>query len=353
MQRNNTIDIAKGIGILLVALGHNWVISRANGLAYRMIYSFHMPLFFLLAGVFLNPAQRLPGFISSKADALLKPYALVLITLGCLRAATHSAAPLPYFAGIAYGVGSTLEWVQMWFLPNLFVTLLFAWGVLRLLGDGHQSRATLAVLAGALLLLGAVSIHAFDAIVPADHPSLAPVFGERPPIQGLPFSLDLLPLGAGFLLIGYLLRQHVRQLRFQPLWALAALLVFIASHLTFSGVTDLNLRQYGHWLITPIQALSGIYLVLSLAALCDRAAAPARVLAYLGQASLFILIFHAFIQWVAFDKLSKRLHVDNYLAAALSFVICLACSLAAYEACRRIALLSLLMLRLPKRGAAS
>lgn len=51
MQRNALIDIAKGIGIILVVLGHldtNGQISR------EFIYSFHMPLFFSFRGYLLK-----------------------------------------------------------------------------------------------------------------------------------------------------------------------------------------------------------------------------------------------------------------------------------------------------------
>lgn len=50
MERNDTIDIMKGIGILLVMLGH-----FVDGFAHTFIYSFHMPLFFVLAGYFAKP----------------------------------------------------------------------------------------------------------------------------------------------------------------------------------------------------------------------------------------------------------------------------------------------------------
>ena len=40
-KRIEWIDIAKGIGILLVVLGH----ITKNEVLYEIIYSFHMPLF--------------------------------------------------------------------------------------------------------------------------------------------------------------------------------------------------------------------------------------------------------------------------------------------------------------------
>lgn len=54
-KRNGAIDVAKGLGILLVIVGHvmspvmgdNGVLNRM----YTLMYTFHMPLFFFLSGL--------------------------------------------------------------------------------------------------------------------------------------------------------------------------------------------------------------------------------------------------------------------------------------------------------------
>ena len=66
-QRLEYIDIIKGIGIFLVVLGH--VTTNQN--AYHFIYAFHMPLFFIIEGMFLHDK---PGFIRKQAKSLLLPY---------------------------------------------------------------------------------------------------------------------------------------------------------------------------------------------------------------------------------------------------------------------------------------
>ncbi len=48
-QRNLTFDIMKGIGILLVLIGHVWQLPDS---IHQTIYSFHMPMFFIVAGYF-------------------------------------------------------------------------------------------------------------------------------------------------------------------------------------------------------------------------------------------------------------------------------------------------------------
>lgn len=55
-KRNDELDILKGIAIILVVLGHavNQVYASGNGESnalFRIIYSFHMPLFILTGGV--------------------------------------------------------------------------------------------------------------------------------------------------------------------------------------------------------------------------------------------------------------------------------------------------------------
>lgn len=49
-ERDHSIDILKGIGILLVIMGHCDIFGRISGL----IYSFHMPLFIILSGYFFS-----------------------------------------------------------------------------------------------------------------------------------------------------------------------------------------------------------------------------------------------------------------------------------------------------------
>ena len=50
MERIKYIDIAKGIGILLVIIGHSFPESYIQ----RLCYCFHMPLFFFISGLCYN-----------------------------------------------------------------------------------------------------------------------------------------------------------------------------------------------------------------------------------------------------------------------------------------------------------
>lgn len=49
-QRDHSVDILKGIGILLVIIGHCDLFAVFRSI----IYSFHMPLFIILSGYFFT-----------------------------------------------------------------------------------------------------------------------------------------------------------------------------------------------------------------------------------------------------------------------------------------------------------
>lgn len=78
-QRLAYIDIAKGILIILVVVGH--VVTGSNFVTkvmIRVINSFHMPAFFIITGMLINAdklrAQPFRMFIKKKAVRLLVPY---------------------------------------------------------------------------------------------------------------------------------------------------------------------------------------------------------------------------------------------------------------------------------------
>lgn len=69
-QRDIVFDIMKGIGILSVLVGH-W--PGINEAVKTFVYSFHIPLFFLISGYFTQTAFSLQGMKKS-ARRLVIPF---------------------------------------------------------------------------------------------------------------------------------------------------------------------------------------------------------------------------------------------------------------------------------------
>lgn len=68
-ERLSWLDILKGIGIILVAIGYIY----SNRTVFYWLYSFHMPLFFLAAGCVYKEKSVLTD-IKRRIQTILVPY---------------------------------------------------------------------------------------------------------------------------------------------------------------------------------------------------------------------------------------------------------------------------------------
>lgn len=133
-MRANYIDALKGLGIYLVILGH--IANPFN----TLIYAFHMPLFFFIAGFFIKYERPPLEFIKSEMRALLLPYlgfmALALITTyaKCLLLSRPFSWEAQLKGALFYMDFAHLDnyGFILWFLPALFVARVFSYYVLRL-----------------------------------------------------------------------------------------------------------------------------------------------------------------------------------------------------------------------------
>jgi fucose 4-O-acetylase-like acetyltransferase len=138
-SRSDILDIAKGIGIILVVYGH-----VARGLLKAglvpddytelislfdvWLYAFHMPLFMFFAGFFFAPSFQKRGFklfVANKFDDLMYPYFVWSLLQGVIE------------IGLGGYTNGSLSWsnllmipiqprAQFWFLYCLFTLLLVA-----------------------------------------------------------------------------------------------------------------------------------------------------------------------------------------------------------------------------------
>lgn len=103
LPRSLSFDIMKGIGIMAIIIGH--LSQRFNG----ALFSFHVPLFFILAGYFFKE-RPFPNAIKKDAERLLLPYSLscLIIIVASVFSALLFRRPFDPYWVIAsfYGSGS-------------------------------------------------------------------------------------------------------------------------------------------------------------------------------------------------------------------------------------------------------
>lgn len=158
--RNYLVDMLKGMAIILMILDH--VLMKG-----RIITSFHMPVFFVLAGCYLR-TDSVGDTIISKAKSLLVPYALigsVTIIIGFFRLMmgygyTANAAitvSLNRFYGLLVGEDVWL----LWFFVVLFLAEIFYVILVNTIGRNNWIRWSVILL---LNLIGYQLSCRFDSI---------------------------------------------------------------------------------------------------------------------------------------------------------------------------------------------
>lgn len=125
MEREKSIDILKGIGILAVVIGHS---SDIPPQLHHLIFSFHMPLFFIASGIFYRKETMAKTIMGG--GKLIYYYifaALVFVGLSMLigkitnikegmeAVAFANARPIN---SVHFGLMPTIK--ILWFLPALF-----------------------------------------------------------------------------------------------------------------------------------------------------------------------------------------------------------------------------------------
>ena len=123
-KRIEWIDTAKGIGILMVMLGHNY-------LDWKFVfwcYSCHMALFFFLSGCTFKYYADFKSFLKKKVQGLLVPYwffAILISIYNWISAVTHNNSFGIFDALLSYL--SQIRYTHLWFLPCLFLAEIGTW----------------------------------------------------------------------------------------------------------------------------------------------------------------------------------------------------------------------------------
>lgn len=140
------IDIAKGIGIFLVVLGH----VRTSLYLHDAIFLFHMPLFFLLSGMVFKKDEEWWTCMKKKVRYLLLPYVFFMMMFVPLRMVTDALCNGGLFPNFRMSMlGLSYFDKPLWFVFALFVVV----GVMRTL---HSFVCRGVIIAGIVCMLGIV-----------------------------------------------------------------------------------------------------------------------------------------------------------------------------------------------------
>ena len=303
--RNPTIDVMKGLAILCVVWGHvvaNNIPSNLQDVSFNIIYSFHMPLFFVVAGFVLYEslpkAINYSKWLKNKAVYLLVPFIVLNI---CFWVVPHWFPIM----NIPIHDDSFLDWLLRafvfiqgdWFLWTMFWIL----ALLSFITMFDKIGRTLLFWSFLVLIL-----FLFIIICPPTN-----ALGMSEVQWYLPFTV------AGYLIAKYG-KWLVKYWWVGVIGALAYTPIMFLTH--FQGgwirMGIMNVLQNSSLFTTRVlQALTGISLIACIAWMLRRV----KVFQWLGRYSLGVYLTHWLFIGLGFGTGWKKV--------TTAFVISLACSI--------------------------
>lgn len=292
-KRIDWIDTAKGIGIILVVLGH---VNQNKNLQY-FIYSFHMPLFFIISGYLYETKEK---YIQKKAKRILIPYLIFSLCTYLYwffiekNIRVQIVSPLEQFINIFIARGGDQNYifnVVMWFLPCLFITEI----IFNFLYTKIKVKYKQFIL---LLIIMIFSILGFI------YPNVASI--------RLPFCVDIVLTSIVFYYIGLLFRNKENyinnKIRKNTKTQLFLLIIFLIFTIILSNIEkgiNLNNILYDSFTLLYITAILGFLVIYIISNKIKF-----KLLNYLGKESLYIMCLHEPIKRAELTIFSKIINVE-------------------------------------------
>lgn len=281
MKHLKHLDVARGVGLLLV------IISHSCGLSSYLI-NYYIPLFFVVSGYIYKEGRGYQENIIRKAKRLLIPYfgySAVLLVFYAVTGRTFEETRASAF-GVLYSRYCLYDTTMyqdnvylftvangaMWYLTAFFVTSL----VYHLVID--RCLANRKFLGGCLVALTVITM----------------ALAELPIL--LPWSIDIACVGALFMIVGTLLGNGEF---FEKKWNIPLVVGTLVIYMLLSTINpgiNMSVREYGKYgaLSVPFFILIGItgsVLCIWLGKMIQNNIVG-RLMAYIGQNTIILLAFH-------------------------------------------------------------
>lgn len=297
-QRLDYIDLAKGLGIMSIVLGHigTW------------LWSFHLPIFFIITGFLISHTKEnnrpFNQIISQKINTLIKPYLLFSICFLGIDFIKFKFISEFTFTELLNNIYLTISFfgiAQLWFLPCLFFAeILFITLVKK---QGIKSGIIICLLAFTSIIISlAIQNDIFQSttIYILIHYFL--------------ISVLRIVYACFFIYIGYFAKEKFSRFFVNPLRKKYYIPVFIMLLLCilakeFIHINDFRIALFGgngaeaiFYLATSI--LGTLSLILFCKILGQLKITPLKkLLAFYGKNSLLVLCTHLYLPFIPITKL--------------------------------------------------
>lgn len=316
-NRIEWVDTAKGITIILVVMGH----ANFPEPLRALIYSFHMPLFFFLSGLFLiKKGESFKTFLKKKFKGLIIPYIFYNIILILFNWFLWFISKNPNLKEnifikiislpLALRIDDTYD-SKLWFLPCLFITSIIFYFFYRKNKNIYLASCVIIPIIG-LYLRNILQIKV------------------------LPWSIDIC-----FIVYIFIICANIFKTKLQYMFKtthdsyrtlIICFLIFITStYLNYysCGYKGINIYEsnYGNFLFFYISGITGIWLIIRISKMIKNN----NFLIFIGKNSLIIYVTHYIFLAVGFQitkYLANYIYPDFNGQIFLGIIITLICIIA-------------------------
>ncbi|MFC6260653.1 acyltransferase family protein [Levilactobacillus fujinensis] len=280
------IDIARAIAMLCVIIGHS-LYQYTDSTFGRMIYNFHMPIFFIFSG-YLYHMKTFDKEARGAWSNILLPY---YTTAGLMGLVFLYREFFPKFLSIGfppsvkallnmtlYGVGvpprmpfstTVLAIGPIWFLMALAITeLIFNFVIVKTQDSPSKNISRLLIFCTLAVLGRLISIYWL-----------------------LPLSINSALFASVFMYIGYLAKEgKLLEWKSGKLFVVALIIWFVVSTQQTFGLVSLKTPDS---LLAIVSAVAGTFVIVKVSQLLEHLKITSRFLALLGRNSIIILCFYS------------------------------------------------------------
>lgn len=293
-MRKKEIDLARGIGILLVVLGH----SNISSITHKFIYSFHMPLFFMISGYLYDEEKykdNTLNFVKKKFNSYIVPYFylcfinLFLVSIELIKN-NNLKKIFKHLIGIIYSRGTT-EWLPncspLWFLTCIFCTEIIFYLINK--KNNKWIYLLFCMVLGYLIYLN-LTIKLF-------------------------WNIDTALISIVYIFVGNLIKKYKILEKIKCTMIIVLLSIGIIFILLNNYNVDFDANEYGNIAFMYIASISMSLVVLKLAFYIKNNC----ILEFLGRNTIIIIGFNYFILSISNRVLNKFYFNVNILKVILNY----------------------------------
>ena len=303
-------DIAKGIAILLCVIGHQPGIPNS---CRSIIFSFHMPIFFIANAYFIK-RYDIGNCLKRSARSLLVPYATVCLVSAVLNVLINPSGA-ERFQVFVQGLKDMLmgiSWTST--ILNQFQSVWLVWFVICLFAARLLYTALMAGLQKKPWWVGLLVMTAVTAA--------GVLIGTR--VAYLPWSFDVAMASMIFMWTGDQLRRTSAMEKVHP-----GFIIYVCGLLWIGLVRngyqiEFVPRSYPGYILCYFCAIAGSLTVVQLSKFLEKVPAVSAFLKWCGKNSMTVLAFHCLeMRFVPWERFLPGMIVQNWLGLGAVKLICI------------------------------